>query len=185
MHIVLQQVKHAIFERNNDDLIVQQTITLLEALTGFDLPIQTLDGKHLLVHVQDDIIQPGQNATILTKGMPKVNENGSFGNLIIVFQIEFPTHLNREMKQYLRYFLHPEFAKVQQVQQEMRTMTQKMQQAGLVPSAQRTIPNNVQVRSRKLILFQFEHVQFSDKSFQHKVVPPQQDNAKKSFCATQ
>lgn len=73
---VIQQTPHPIFTRSGADLFVTKKISLLEALTGFSLVLQTIDKRWLCVKV-DEIIQPGQCKAIPNEGMPV---NGNKGN---------------------------------------------------------------------------------------------------------
>lgn len=80
-----------------------ENISLLEALTGFELPIKTLDERWLLATV-DEVIQPGDQKIIVNEGMP-IAGTQKRGNLIIEFKVQFPAHLNLELKNFLRLAL--------------------------------------------------------------------------------
>jgi hypothetical protein len=57
---VLQLKDHPKFKRKGDDLFVQHTLTLTEALCGFQFPLTHLDGRQLLIKsIPGDIIKPG------------------------------------------------------------------------------------------------------------------------------
>lgn len=47
--IILQQKDHENFQRSGDDLYMNHTITLTEALCGFNFMLRQLDGRELLV----------------------------------------------------------------------------------------------------------------------------------------
>lgn len=48
------------FKRNRDDLFVEHTLSLTEALCGFQFPLTHLDGRQLLVKsAPGEIIEPG------------------------------------------------------------------------------------------------------------------------------
>lgn len=47
--IILQQKPHEKFQRSGDDLYINHTITLTEALCGFNFMLRQLDGRELLV----------------------------------------------------------------------------------------------------------------------------------------
>lgn len=47
--IILQQKPHEKFQRSGDDLYINHTITLTEALCGFSFMMRHLDGRELLV----------------------------------------------------------------------------------------------------------------------------------------
>ncbi len=58
--IVLQEQEHPRFKRNETDLLIEQEITLFEALCGFSFTLTHLDGRTLLVRSRPgEIIKPG------------------------------------------------------------------------------------------------------------------------------
>jgi DnaJ family protein A protein 2 len=57
---VLQLKDHPKFKRKGDDLFVQHSLTLTEALCGFQFPLTHLDGRQLLIKcTPGEIIKPG------------------------------------------------------------------------------------------------------------------------------
>lgn len=101
---VVDEKPHPIFKRDGNDLIINQKISLLDALTGKTLNITTLDGRDLLVKVSD-IIKPGQEMVIGNEGMPISKEPSKNGKLRIKFDIRFPSRLTAEQKSDLRRVL--------------------------------------------------------------------------------
>lgn len=56
---VLQEQAHAVFKRKGADLYMEKSISLSEALCGFQLEIEHLDGRKLLIKTQaGDIVKP-------------------------------------------------------------------------------------------------------------------------------
>merc|ERR1719326_961802 len=49
VHFVLKQQEHAEFKRKGADLFIEKNISLVEALCGFELELQHLDGRKLLI----------------------------------------------------------------------------------------------------------------------------------------
>eukprot|EP00003_Mantamonas_plastica_P006443 TRINITY_DN1523_c0_g1_i2.p1 TRINITY_DN1523_c0_g1~~TRINITY_DN1523_c0_g1_i2.p1 ORF type:complete len:409 (-),score=134.20 TRINITY_DN1523_c0_g1_i2:75-1301(-) len=89
--VVIQEKEHELFHRQRDHLVMEQKITLTEALTGFKFNIPHLDGSFIVVTSQPgDVIKPGDVKTILGKGMPLNNRHDQYGNLFIKFDVEFP-----------------------------------------------------------------------------------------------
>jgi len=59
VHFVLKEQPHTTFKRKGADLFVERTISLVEALCGFDMEITHLDGRKLLVKTgPGEIIRP-------------------------------------------------------------------------------------------------------------------------------
>jgi DnaJ family protein A protein 2 len=82
---------HDSFERKGADLYYQKKISLYEALTGCAFYIEHLDGKKILVAtVSGEVITPGSVKQLNNKGMPFYKDNMNYGNLYIIFDVEFP-----------------------------------------------------------------------------------------------
>ncbi|XVE92551.1 hypothetical protein REPUB_Repub01dG0107400 [Reevesia pubescens] len=98
---VLDEKSHPIFKRDGNNLVVNQKITLLEALTGITLSLTTLDGRNLTIPVTD-IVKPGHEVVIPNEGMPISKEPSKKGHLKIKIEIIFPSRLNAEQKSDLK-----------------------------------------------------------------------------------
>ncbi|KAJ4463152.1 putative DnaJ subfamily A member 2 [Paratrimastix pyriformis] len=89
--IVLEEKKHPIFRRDDMDLFMKHTLTLSEALCGFVVPIQTLDGR--ILHIRSkpgEIIKPGEVRGIYNEGMPRRRNPFEKGRLFVQFDVQFP-----------------------------------------------------------------------------------------------
>ena len=84
------------FKRQGLDLIYNKTVTLKEALCGFEFDIKHISGKILSFKntVNPFIIKPGFRKVIPEFGMKRDNTTG---NLIIEFDIIFPESLKPEL----------------------------------------------------------------------------------------
>ncbi|XP_038682559.1 dnaJ protein homolog isoform X1 [Tripterygium wilfordii] len=88
---VLQVKEHPKFKRIYDDLRVAHTLSLTEALCGFQFAITHLDGRQLLIKSNPgEIIKPGQAKAINDEGMPQYQRPFIKGKLYILFNVEFP-----------------------------------------------------------------------------------------------
>merc|ERR1719327_757079 len=67
---VLKQQEHALFKRKGADLFIEKTISLVEALCGFQLEITHLDGRKLLIKTQ-----PGEIVKPMTQGFDPFADN--------------------------------------------------------------------------------------------------------------
>ncbi|XP_024031962.1 dnaJ homolog subfamily B member 1 isoform X2 [Morus notabilis] len=101
---VVDEKPHALYKRDGNDLVVNQEITLLEALTGKTLDLITLDGRNLTIPL-NDIIKPGAEKVVQNEGMPMSKEPGRKGNLRIKFDVRYPSRLTAEQKADLRRVL--------------------------------------------------------------------------------
>jgi len=88
---VLIEKKHEIFKRNGNDLYMEATIPLVEALAGFAFTVKHLDDRTLLIKSEKgEIINPGDIKMVGNEGMPIHKRPFDKGNLYIHFTIEFP-----------------------------------------------------------------------------------------------
>jgi len=92
---------HPVFERRGDDLYTNVTLSLPDALSGFEMDIEHLDGHK--VHVsREKITWPGARIRKKGEGMPSYENNNLFGTLYITFDVEFPKgELSAEQKKEL------------------------------------------------------------------------------------
>ena len=64
--IVLQQKEHETFTRDGDNLFCTHTLSLTEALCGFEITIKQLDGRDLLIkNPAGVVVNPGWFVLIL------------------------------------------------------------------------------------------------------------------------
>lgn len=94
---VIDEKPHDLYKRDGNDLVVNQKISLAEALAGTTLNFRTLDGRHLPIQVTD-VVSPGYELVIANEGMPVVREPRKKGNLRIKFEVKFPTRLTSEQR---------------------------------------------------------------------------------------
>nr|GEW09253.1 DnaJ homolog subfamily B member 1 [Tanacetum cinerariifolium] len=83
---IIDEKPHEVFKREGNDLIINQEIPLLEALTGKTLDLTTLDGRNILIPVTE-IVKPGYELIVPNEGMPISKEPRKKGNLIIKFDV--------------------------------------------------------------------------------------------------
>ncbi|PHT34020.1 hypothetical protein CQW23_25820 [Capsicum baccatum] len=101
---VIEEKPHAVFKRDGNDLVVNQKISLLDALTGKTIGLTTLDERKLTIPITE-VVKPGQELIIPNEGMPISKERGNKGNLKIKFDIRFPSRLSADQKSDLRRVL--------------------------------------------------------------------------------
>ncbi|CAC5389403.1 DNAJB11 [Mytilus coruscus] len=85
----IRQIKHRQFERRGDDLFTNVTVSLSDALTGFEMEIKHLD-NHMVNVKRDKITWPGARMRKSHEGMPNYENNNVKGSLFITFDIDFP-----------------------------------------------------------------------------------------------
>ncbi|KAJ7593370.1 hypothetical protein C8J56DRAFT_930912 [Mycena floridula] len=107
---VVEEKPHPLFTRDGNDLVCRISIPLVEALTGVTggkKVVELLDGRKLQVPVPSGIVKPNQETTVPREGMP-IRKDGSMqskGNLVVKWDVTFPTILTASQKEGLRKIL--------------------------------------------------------------------------------
>jgi DnaJ family protein B protein 11 len=86
-----------VFQRQKNDLHTVLTISLKEALLGFEKEIQHLDG-HIVKVKKDTVVQPGDIIKVRGEGMP-VHQSSERGDLFVKIEILLPALLTDKQKQ--------------------------------------------------------------------------------------
>uniref|UniRef100_A0A3P9D317 DnaJ homolog subfamily B member 11 n=1 Tax=Maylandia zebra TaxID=106582 RepID=A0A3P9D317_9CICH len=101
----IKVLKHPVFERRGDDLYTNVTISLVEALVGFEMDIVHLDG-HKVHIVRDKITKPSARMWKKGEGLPNFDNVNIRGSLIITFDVDFPqTQLDDQQREGIRNLL--------------------------------------------------------------------------------
>uniref|UniRef100_A0A8C4R1L5 DnaJ heat shock protein family (Hsp40) member A2 n=1 Tax=Eptatretus burgeri TaxID=7764 RepID=A0A8C4R1L5_EPTBU len=91
--LVLQEKKHEVFVREDNDLTIRCKVSLTEALCGCRIDLRHLDGRELLISYPEGIvIFPGCIRGVLNEGMPHYRNPFEKGNLNVKFEVEFPNN---------------------------------------------------------------------------------------------
>lgn len=91
--LVIKPQKHPIFDMDkHGNLVVQQNISLFEALIGFKKRIKHPNGKMFYISI-DEVINHGYTKTYHEKGIA-VGNNNHISNLVFIFNVIFPKNIN-------------------------------------------------------------------------------------------
>jgi len=105
---VVQEETHELFKRSGDDLIMEKDIPLIDALTGFAIQLNHLDGRSIVIESKKgDIVTPGDIKEIPGLGMPYFSRSYDFGSLYIKFNVIFPTTISNAQITNLRNIFEP------------------------------------------------------------------------------
>ncbi|KAG6588253.1 DnaJ protein-like protein, partial [Cucurbita argyrosperma subsp. sororia] len=103
---VIQQKDHPRFKRKGDDLFVEHTLSLIEALCGFQFALTHLDGRQLLIKTNPgEVVKPDSFKAINDEGMPVYQRPFMKGKLYIHFSVDFPESLSAEQMKALEAVL--------------------------------------------------------------------------------
>jgi DnaJ family protein B protein 11 len=96
----IRTLPHPVFTRVGDNLRMEKTISLVDALTGFRHEFEHLDG-HKVVLESDKVTRPGDVQSVEGEGMP-VYDSATRGRLFVTYKVDFPASLTEEQKAVVR-----------------------------------------------------------------------------------
>jgi curved DNA-binding protein len=100
LYVKVKVKPHPVFERRGDDLYMNASIGMFDALLGGQLEVVTLSGK-VNVSIKEGT-QNGKMVRLKGKGMPVYGKPGQFGDLFVTLQVQLPTKLSPSQKQKLQ-----------------------------------------------------------------------------------
>lgn len=92
----IRTATHERFRREGNDLYTTVTISLLEALVGFEKTMKHLD-NHLVDIGMKGITKPKEMKRFKGEGMP-LYMNSKYGDLYVTFEVSFPRSLTEDQK---------------------------------------------------------------------------------------
>lgn len=102
---IVKEKKHPVFARDGSNLIFKAAIPLKDALCGFQIEIPSLDGRMIKQRIEG-IVTQGSSRVVANEGMPVSKAGGTQkGDLIVTFDIVFPSRLTEQQKDKLRQIL--------------------------------------------------------------------------------
>ena len=102
IHLKIQVKNDGPFTRDGNNLVFKHKVTLKEALCGFKFQIDHFNGNKLSFNI-NAIVYPGAKQIIKNLGFPQAQAPSQApsvpsGDLVIEFDVEFPTQLTQEQK---------------------------------------------------------------------------------------
>jgi len=97
INFIVQEKEHSLFKRKGADLLITKTLSLNEALCGFEFVVKHLDGREIVIKSRPgEVIKPETNGSapfvkiVSGEGMPSHGNPFVKGNLFVLFRVEFP-----------------------------------------------------------------------------------------------
>ncbi|MFC1674382.1 DnaJ C-terminal domain-containing protein, partial [Candidatus Omnitrophota bacterium] len=101
LYVVIEVEPHNIFDRHNNDLVTEMTISLTQAILGSEIEVSTLNGRVRMKIPAGT--QSGKVFRLKGKGMPDVH-GGSPGDEFIKVDVKIPTDLNSSQRRIIEEF---------------------------------------------------------------------------------
>ena len=98
--VVLNVVNHEKFERDGDDLYFAIELSVIDALLGKDIEVETIDGKKLTTRI-DSCVEDGTKIRFIGKGLPNPQNSNRIGNMYGIIKLKMPKHINAEERSIL------------------------------------------------------------------------------------
>lgn len=101
LYVIIEVRAHPVFERHDNNLLTEATISLTKAILGGEVEVPTLDGK-----VEMKIpagTQSGRIFRLKEKGIPDVHGRGQGDELVKVI-VDIPRNLNSGQRQAIEDF---------------------------------------------------------------------------------
>ena len=93
----IQTAPHTNFTRKRHDLHYTHTLSLLEALTGFDVAVRQLDGREVRVR-SSEVTPHGHVMKVKGEGMPHHTVPSQKGDLYVHLKVALPKTLTQQQK---------------------------------------------------------------------------------------
>lgn len=97
INFLVQEKEHDLFKRKGADLLITKTLSLNEALCGFEWQVTHLDGREIVIKSKPgEVIKPETLGghpyvkIVSQEGMPSLGNPFVKGNLYVLFRVEFP-----------------------------------------------------------------------------------------------
>jgi len=101
LYVIIDIARHPVFERRDNDIITEVTVSVSKAILGGEMQVPTLNG-----HVEMKIpagTQSGRIFRLKDKGIPDVHGRG-VGDELVRVNVEIPARLTAEQKRLIEEF---------------------------------------------------------------------------------
>ena len=119
--IIIKEFEHMHFIRKGKDLILKKKISIFESLADSTFYIENLNHQHLKIHI-NEIINNETIKFIPNQGMP-IKGTMKYGDIILLFEIEYPQKLTLEEKNILKEKFHHYFSKKDDIESSINVDT--------------------------------------------------------------
>lgn len=98
---MIRDKPHPHFKRDGGNLIYTAKVTLRDALCGTRVAVPTLDGQRVALNLTNEIVKPQTTKRLQGYGLPFPKDPQRKGDIIVHFDIQFPTTLTESAKEIL------------------------------------------------------------------------------------
>ncbi|ESO86660.1 hypothetical protein LOTGIDRAFT_128634 [Lottia gigantea] len=98
---IIKDKPHPLFKREGSDIRYKATLPLRDALCGGTINIPTLDGRQIPLNLSE-VVKPQTVRRIQGEGLPHPKQPSKRGDLIIEFDIKFPSNISPSVRSKLK-----------------------------------------------------------------------------------
>jgi molecular chaperone DnaJ len=121
LYVIIEVQPHSLFERHDNDILTEITISLSKAILGGEVEVPTLNGK-VSMKIPPGT-QSGRIFRLKEKGMPDLHGRGKGDELVRVI-VDIPKHLTSEQRKLIE-----EYARLSGEEIDKETFTDKIKKA--------------------------------------------------------
>jgi len=101
LYVIIEVRPHPVFERHNNDILTEITISLSKAILGGEVEVPTLNGKVSMKIPAGT--QSGRIFRLKEKGISDLHGRGK-GDELLRVNVQIPTHLTNRQRQLIEEF---------------------------------------------------------------------------------
>jgi molecular chaperone DnaJ len=101
LFVIIEVRPHPIFQRHDNDILTEMTISLSKAILGAEVEVPTLNGKVMMKIPAGT--QSGKIFRLKEKGIPDLHGRG-IGDELVRVNVEIPTRLTQEQRRLIEEF---------------------------------------------------------------------------------
>lgn len=101
LYVIIEVAPHNIFERHENDLLLEITISMVKAVLGGDVEVPTIDGK-VSMRIPPGT-QSGKVFRLKGKGMTDIRTH-QLGDQLVKVKVTTPTNLNPQQRSFIEQF---------------------------------------------------------------------------------
>jgi molecular chaperone DnaJ len=121
LYVIIEVEPHPVFQRHDNDILTQISISLTKAILGSDVEVPTLNGQVKMKIPAGT--QPGRIFRLKEKGIPDLHGRGK-GDELVRVNIEIPKSLTSQQRRLIE-----EFARLSGEEIAKETFTEKIKKA--------------------------------------------------------
>jgi len=101
LYVIIEVQPHEVFQRHNNDILIEVTVSLAKAILGSEIEIPTL-GHKVMMKIPAGT-QSGKIFRLKDKGIPDVHGRGN-GDELVRVNVEIPARLTGEQRRLIEEF---------------------------------------------------------------------------------